>query len=139
MAGKNEIHAFLGAGTTFEGTLRFSGMVRIDSGFNGTIESEGMLVLGERAKVEGEVKVGELVSAGSIDGDVATSTKATLQKGSQFSGTLTTSVIHMEEGARFEGRIIMNQGKPQSPVTPVSPGEGAAVTGAAEKKSWFKR
>lgn len=139
MAGKNEIHAFLGAGTAFEGTLRFSGMVRIDSHFNGIIESDGMLVLGEKGRVEGAVKVGQLISAGSIDGEVVTSSKTTLQKGSKFSGTLTTPVINMEEGAHFEGRVVMNQGKPQSPVTPVSPGEGAAVTGAAEKKSWFKR
>jgi cytoskeletal protein CcmA (bactofilin family) len=139
MVGKNDIHAFLGAGTSFEGTLRFRGMVRIDSHFKGTIESDGVLVLGQKAHVEGTLNVGQVITAGTIEGEVVASSKATLQKGSLLNGTLTTPVIDMEEGARLEGRVIMNKEKPAAPVTPVSPGEGRAATGAGDKKSWFKR
>ncbi|QJT10686.1 bactofilin family protein [Oceanidesulfovibrio marinus] len=139
MAVKNDIHAFLGTGTSFEGTLRFQGMVRIDSKFEGTVESEGMLVLGEKAHIKGSVTVGQLVSAGTVDGELVATVSATLQKGSLFLGTLTTPTINMEEGARFEGRVIMNKEKPSDPVRPVSPGEGGDAFSSKEKKSWFKR
>ena len=47
---RDEINAFLGSGTDYQGKLNFQGAVRIDGNFNGEVESEGTLVVGREAK-----------------------------------------------------------------------------------------
>ena len=49
---KDQINAFLGKDTEFEGKLSFTGAVRIDGRFKGEIFTEGTLILGEAAVVE---------------------------------------------------------------------------------------
>ena len=43
---KDEINAFLGTGTVYEGKLSFQGSVRIDGMYTGQIQSEGTLIVG---------------------------------------------------------------------------------------------
>ena len=45
----------------FKGDLTFKGSFRIEGTFKGTINSDSLLVIGERGKVEADVKVGQLV------------------------------------------------------------------------------
>ncbi|MGZ5468499.1 MAG: bactofilin family protein, partial [Candidatus Aminicenantales bacterium] len=42
----------------FKGDLTFKGSFRIEGTFKGTITSDSLLVIGERGKVEADVKVG---------------------------------------------------------------------------------
>ena len=110
---RDQINAFLGAGTHYEGILSFQGSVRIDGEFIGEIDSEGTLVVGKDARLEGVFKVGELVLSGTINGEVIAAKKAVLNKQSHFSGTLHTPLLVVEEGADMRGRV--NMPKEESP------------------------
>ena len=46
---REEINAFLGAGTVYQGKLTFQGAVRVDGVFSGEITSEGALIAGKDA------------------------------------------------------------------------------------------
>ena len=49
----------------------FQGSVRVDGNFTGEIVSEGTLIVGKDAKVEGpEIKVGQLILSGLIQGEI---------------------------------------------------------------------
>ena len=52
----------------FKGDLIFKGSFRIEGTFKGTINSDSLLVVGERGKVEADIKVGQLVINGEIRG-----------------------------------------------------------------------
>jgi cytoskeletal protein CcmA (bactofilin family) len=110
---RDQINAFLGAGTHYEGNLSFQGSVRIDGEFIGEIDSEGTLVVGKDARLEGVFKVGELVLSGTINGEVIAAKKAVLNKQSHFFGTLHTPLFVVEEGADMRGRVNMH--KEESP------------------------
>jgi len=105
---RDQINAFLGAGTHYEGILSFQGSVRIDGEFIGEIDSEGTLVVGKDARLEGVFKVGELVLSGTINGEVIAAKKAVLNKQSHFFGTLHTPLFVVEEGADMRGRVNMH-------------------------------
>ncbi|CCO23338.1 bactofilin family protein [Maridesulfovibrio hydrothermalis] len=105
---KDEINAFLGSGTDYQGKLNFQGAVRIDGNFNGEVESEGTLVVGKEARVEGVLKVGQLVLSGKVHGEVYASEKAVLHKTANLQGNLVTPVLVVEEGAVLEGRVTMS-------------------------------
>lgn len=105
---KDEINAFLGSGTDYQGKLNFQGAVRIDGNFNGEVESEGTLVVGKEARVEGVIKVGQLVLSGELNGEVCAAEKVVLHKTANLQGNLLTPVLVVEEGAVLEGRVTMS-------------------------------
>lgn len=104
---KDEINAFLGAGTSYTGKLNFQGSVRIDGNFTGEVESKGTLVIGKDAHVEGEIKVGQMIISGQIDGEIVAAEKVVLHKTANLVGSLKTPVLVIEEGAIIEGQITM--------------------------------
>ena len=107
MAKTGDFSAFLGPGTEFQGQLSFKGTVRIDCRFLGTIISDGKLILGKEANVEGNIAVADLVVHGSFSGEAVISSRAVLHQGAQVSGTLTTRALVMEDGANLQGELYM--------------------------------
>lgn len=104
---RDEINAFLGTGTNYSGKLNFQGAVRIDGHFEGEVISDGTLVVGQDAVVEGQVQVGQLVLSGNIRGEVVASEKVVLHKSANLIGDIKTPVLMVEEGAVLEGRLTM--------------------------------
>jgi cytoskeletal protein CcmA (bactofilin family) len=104
---KDEINAFLGAGTSYQGKLNFQGSVRIDGTFQGEVSSEGTLVIGREAEVEGQIDVGQLVLSGRVQGEVRAKERVALHKTANMVGSLQTPVLVVEEGAIIEGKITM--------------------------------
>ena len=106
---KEEINAFLGSGTVYEGKLCFQGAVRIDGSFSGEIVSEGALIAGKDATIEGTVRVGEFILSGMFTGDVFARTRVVLHKTGVFSGTLNSPALIVEEGATLDGKLCMSK------------------------------
>lgn len=104
---RDEINAFLGAATQYQGDLSFKGAVRIDGKFTGTITSDGTLIVGQEARIEGTIAVAVLVSNGTIIGEARMSQQSTFHKTARFEGCLTTPALSVEEGAQIDGQIIM--------------------------------
>lgn len=104
---RDEINAFLGAGTNYQGKLNFQGAVRIDGNFQGEVASDGTLVVGQEALVEGQVCVGQLVLSGKIRGEVEAKDKVVLHKTANMQGNIRTPVLVVEEGAILEGQLSM--------------------------------
>lgn len=109
---KEEINAFLGSGTVYEGKLSFQGAVRIDGMFNGEIFSEGALIVGKDATVEGIIKVGELILAGAFSGEVQAKRRVTVHKTGTIDGQVSTPAMVVEEGAVIEGQVRMRETQP---------------------------
>jgi cytoskeletal protein CcmA (bactofilin family) len=104
---RDEINAFLGAGTNYHGKLHFQGAVRIDGNFQGEVVSEGTLVVGQEASVDGQVKVGQLVLSGKLKGEVEARNKVVLHKTANLQGNIRTPVLVVEEGAVLQGELAM--------------------------------
>lgn len=105
---KDDITAFLGAGTIYNGQLSFVGSVRIDGQFTGEITSEGTLILGKDAKVDGSINVCNLVLSGKLHGNVVVTGKTILHKTANLTGDLITRSLIIEEGALLQGTISMD-------------------------------
>ena len=114
---REEFTALLGSGTDYQGQLNFKGTVRIDGRFIGTISSEGKLILGKDANIEGNITVSELVMHGALTGDVCVSKRTTLHQTARLSGTLTTPLLAMEEGALLQGELRMGKGDAKKALT----------------------
>lgn len=111
--GKDEINAFLGAGTVYEGKLTFQGAVRIDGIFSGEITSDGTLIVGKDARISGNFQVGELMLSGNLRGDVITKRRTVVHGSGVLDGTLHTPCLLTEEGGIIDGQIVMKKGSPE--------------------------
>jgi cytoskeletal protein CcmA (bactofilin family) len=107
---KEEFNAYLGAGTAYQGQLSFLGTVRIDGEYKGEIKSEGTLILGKEANVQGKIQVSQLILSGSIEGEIIVGKKTIMHKTARLTGNIVTPVLAMEEGAALQGRVQMTQG-----------------------------
>lgn len=97
----------------FKGDLVFKGSFRIEGTFKGTINSDALLVVGERGKVEAEVKVGQLVINGEIRGTLQASERIEVHNKGRVFGTLLTPTLVVEEGAYLEASCqTKGAGKP---------------------------
>lgn len=104
---KEQFTALLGAGTEYQGQLTFQGTVRIDGRFTGDINSEGKLILGKEAVVQGNINVHEVVVHGTLIGEISIYKRTTLHRTAKVTGNLATPLLTMEEGANLEGMITM--------------------------------
>ncbi len=102
-----EIKAFLGEGTSFKGTLRFSGTVRLDGYLEGKIITDDTLVVGEKAHLIAELSVGTVVAIGKIEGNINASKKIEIRAKSELIGNIKTPLLFIEEGASFKGQCEM--------------------------------
>ena len=106
---KDDFTAFLGSGTEYQGQLNFKGTVRIDCRFLGNITSDGKLILGKEANLEGVVTVKELVVHGVLNGEAIVTNRTILHQDAKVSGTLSTATLVMEEGALLQGELRMGK------------------------------
>ncbi len=101
------IDAFLGKNTTFQGTLIFDGLVRIDGNFEGNIKTEDTLVIAGSGNVKAEIDAGDVKISGRFDGTIVAKSKVELYKPAFVTGTVITPVLKIEEGVVFNGNCRM--------------------------------
>jgi cytoskeletal protein CcmA (bactofilin family) len=99
----------------FKGELTFKGSFRIEGTFKGTIISDSLLVIGEKGKVEADVKVGQLIINGEIHGTLEATDRIEIHDKGRVFGTLLTPTLVVEEGAYLEA-ACQTKGRPESAV-----------------------
>jgi len=102
-----EINALLGEGTEFEGKLSFEGAVRIDGLFTGEIRGEGMIIVGEKGKVQEEIAAGLVMIRGEVQGNVRAKDRIEAYAPARICGDLYSPVLVFGEGVVFEGTSHM--------------------------------
>lgn len=108
---QGQIDSLIGAGTRVEGSVRFTGGLRIDGEVVGSVEaaegaSSSTLVLSEHARIEGAVSVAHLVINGTVVGPVTVSESLEMQPKARIVGEVDYALIEMHQGAVIEGRLV---------------------------------
>lgn len=102
-----EISAFLGKETLFEGKMTFQGVFRLDGRFEGEIFESGTLIVGESALIKGKVGVNIIIINGRVEGEIHAGERVEIHSTGKFSGTLITPVLIINEGGIFNGHCDM--------------------------------
>ncbi|MGD8386593.1 MAG: polymer-forming cytoskeletal protein [Desulfobacteraceae bacterium] len=106
---KNEINAFLGSDTEFEGKLTFVGAVRVDGRFKGEILTEGTLIVGESASIESDIHASHIIISGEIRGNIAADDRIEIHAPGKVYGNIQAPTVVMDEGVVFEGHCRMTR------------------------------
>lgn len=109
---KAEVNTLIGASTTLQGDINFSGVMRVDGEIQGNIvgeNSNSILILSDNGKIIGELKVDNLIVNGSIEGNVYIGEKIELYPNAKITGDVHYNLLEMEVGAEVNGRMIREE------------------------------
>jgi cytoskeletal protein CcmA (bactofilin family) len=104
------IGTLIGAGTVIEGSVTYSGGLRVDGTVKGDLRcvagEAGMVVISEHGHVEGEVHAAHLVVSGRVTGPLHVTELVELQPKARVTGDVNYKAIEIHHGAVVEGRLI---------------------------------
>ena len=110
---QKRIDSLIGAGTTLHGDIVFTGGLRIDGTVEGkvtTVDNKpGTLVISEKARVEGEVRVSHVVVNGLVSGPLTANDYLELQAKARVNGDVQYRALEMHVGAIVQGKLVHNE------------------------------
>ena len=108
-----KIDTLIGQNTEIRGDVVFTGGLHVDGVIKGNVtaaqDGSSMLSLSERGRIEGEVRVPNLVLNGTVIGDVYSGTHIELAPKSRITGSLYYKVMQMAGGAEVNGKLVRRQ------------------------------
>lgn len=102
-------------GCEFEGRLCFQGTVRIGGTFRGEIYTPDALIIGEGARVYGQIEAGTVIISGEVNATVRAKHRVEIHRPAIFRGDILTPSLSVDEGVIFEGQSKMAH-TPTAPV-----------------------
>ncbi|BAO45572.1 bactofilin family protein [Thiolapillus brandeum] len=106
------IATVVGADTEINGDVSFSSGMHVDGIVRGNVtglpDTSSTLVISQGGRVEGDVKVENLVLDGAIIGDVFACNRVELAAGAKVSGTVHYALLEMAMGAQVNGQLVHN-------------------------------
>ncbi len=107
LAGSEDWIGFLDKGVRLEGTLELAGTFRLNAQFKGNIISNDRLLLGESARVDGQIEGNHVVISGRFDGVIFAKGRVEIQAQGVVTGEIHTPCLVIEPGGIFDGRCHM--------------------------------
>lgn len=98
---------FLEKGVRLEGKLDTTGTFRIDSSMKGTLTSDETLILGENARIDGQIEGNYVIIAGRFDGVIKAKGRVEILTKAIVTGEIHTPCLIIEPGAVFDGSCHM--------------------------------
>ena len=122
---QNRIDCLIGAGTTIEGNITFTGGLRVDGHVRGNVlavdDKPGTLVLSEQARIEGEIRVSHVVINGTVAGPVHAAEYVELQAKANVTGDVHYRTLEIHLGAVVQGRLVYQPEGKSDKVVPLKP------------------
>lgn len=100
------INTLIGPGSFVSGDIKINGFIRIDGDIKGKIESSSNIIIGERAKIQGNITASSIVVGGIVLGDITAPKGIKLLSTSVVIGDIMTKSLQIEEDVIFNGHCI---------------------------------
>ncbi|MDR1054285.1 MAG: polymer-forming cytoskeletal protein [Prevotellaceae bacterium] len=94
-------------GTEIIGTINTTTDFRIDGYVEGNINSKGKIVVGEKARLKGDIISRNADILGAVEGTITISELLCIKSTGVVTGNITTRKITIEVGAQFNGNCNM--------------------------------
>jgi len=118
----NIVNSIIGEGSEFKGEFKINGLLRIDGKFQGTIETDGKVLIGQSGEATTDIKARLIVVGGTVKGNIFARERVIFLSTGKIKGNIITQSLIMEDGVIFEGNCTINKG-PVSPQAEDRPAE----------------
>ena len=100
------INTLIGNGSFVKGDLKVNGFIRIDGDIDGNLETDGNVIISEKARIHGNISAKSIIVGGIIIGDITAKEGIKLLSSSAVIGNIITHKIQMEDKVVFHGHCI---------------------------------
>jgi cytoskeletal protein CcmA (bactofilin family) len=107
MSDNFEVESLIGEHTSFEGTLKTEGSVRLLGTIQGEIESKSTIIVEEKARVTARLTAQQVTVAGQVDGQIVCEGRVEIRPTGRVIGEINAGALIVQEGAYFEGNSKM--------------------------------
>ena len=104
----DKIEAVIGPAASYNGHLRCDGSVRIDGFCEGTIETAGNVIIGERAQVVADITAENVSVSGAVKGNITARGRLEILPTARVWADIAVTSFLIDEGGFFRGKIIMS-------------------------------
>jgi cytoskeletal protein CcmA (bactofilin family) len=101
----------LSSDVEIKGNLKFAGELTFEGKLEGEIVSDGTLLVGDSAIINGNINVNAVVLRGKINGNVVAKEKIEIKTKTELFGDIRASKLSIEEGVTFVGKTEVNPNK----------------------------
>jgi len=110
-----EVESLIGEHTSFEGTLKTEGAVRLLGSIQGEIESKSTIIVEEKAHVTARLTAAQVTISGHVDGQIYCEGRVEIRPTGRVTGEISAGALIVQEGAYFDGNSKMATGGGQPP------------------------
>ena len=100
------INTILGHGSAITGNIKINGFVRIDGDIDGNLETDGNIIIGENARIRGNVKAKSVIVGGIVLGNIEASQSIKVLATSAVIGDIVSHKVQVEQNAIIHGHFI---------------------------------
>ena len=100
------INTILGQGSAITGNIKINGFVRIDGDIDGNLETDGNIIIGENARIRGNVKAKSVIVGGIVLGNIEASQSIKVLATSAVLGDIVSHKVQVEQNAIIHGHFI---------------------------------
>ena len=126
-----KIDSILGAGTSYHGTLKSDGNLRIDGIYQGHIETAGNVIIGPSAKVLADITATAVQVWGAIRGNINAQGRLEILPGGRVWGDIHVAALLIDEGGVYRGQCVMGNTQLE-PLTLLEAGQQSSLGEYAE-------
>lgn len=101
----------IGEGAVVEGTVHAGSDIRVRGKVVGKLNVDGKAIVAQEGEINGEIVASSADIAGLVQGQVNVSGTLVLKSTAQVSADIRTARLVVEEGAVFDGKCKMGDGK----------------------------
>jgi cytoskeletal protein CcmA (bactofilin family) len=100
------INTILGKGSSITGDLRINGFVRLDGDIDGNLETDGNVIIGDNARIRGDVKAKSVIISGIVIGNIIAQEGFMILSEAAVLGDVISRKVQIDDKATFNGRCI---------------------------------
>ncbi len=130
----DRIETVIGPATRFNGHLKCEGSIRLDGLCEGTIETVGNVIIGERAQVMADITAENVSVSGVVKGHITARGRLEILSTGRVWADIVVASFLIDDGGFFRGEITMS-GEPEPSLieTPQPTGEIGETAAAKDK------
>lgn len=100
------INTIVGPGAFIRGELKISGFIRIDGDIDGNLETPGRVIIGENARIRGDIRSLVITVGGVVQGDVIAPEGVTILSTGMVLGNVLTKRLQVEDSVILNGHCV---------------------------------
>jgi cytoskeletal protein CcmA (bactofilin family) len=101
------INSILGPGSSIDGDIESGGFTRIDGSIRGNLTARGRVVVGEKARMRGNISGTTVTVGGVVYGNILASERISVLDTALVLGDIITRRIQADEGCLVHGRVTV--------------------------------